>query len=505
MGVLTVDYSDLKSTISASESACRNIENYANSLDKKVTQKISDLGFSTSRTSDANWFARKKTKNLRKKAEKYTNFAKKLENFGEITQEKDKAVSNKFDTLYSTFKTKNNIKVNPVKEFFVNLTVGISNSSSLSRWVKNTYNNIKTSVKGVCDSVKEWYKYKGGKFLLDIVGSFVAIASGVFTICTVGLGFFGFVAIIGAGLAIINGVTNICTSAAAIKYSNSDPAMAARYGRMDTLSDRFKKTNYNSKFYNNVTKYGSLGLDTIQIFTDIVGVASIANTFFKNSKNISSIKNLFSGPEGLRTKFLVKGYEDNKIIYHATRKSFFNGLKSIKNNKPFWSNLGRNFKKDLYNDKFTIIRSFRDKKSTLSFAKDTIISSIRGNNMEKVRSRGIIKNFGSDIAKKHIPNLIKTIFKQSENNKKFDGSFKRIKLNIKMPKPITEGIRWTNRIDDIMKFNEAKIINDLNISDLNSIKDIKSKIKDWKKNIDTYKNYENKKFKTTKLVGNYTW
>ncbi len=49
MGVLTVDYSDLKSTISSSKSACRNIESYADSLDKKVTQKINNLGFSTSR------------------------------------------------------------------------------------------------------------------------------------------------------------------------------------------------------------------------------------------------------------------------------------------------------------------------------------------------------------------------------------------------------------------------------------------------------------------------
>jgi len=49
VGVLTVDYSDLKSAISSSKNACRNIENYADSLDKKVTQKISDLGFSTSR------------------------------------------------------------------------------------------------------------------------------------------------------------------------------------------------------------------------------------------------------------------------------------------------------------------------------------------------------------------------------------------------------------------------------------------------------------------------
>jgi hypothetical protein len=49
VGVLMVDYLDLKSTISASKNACSNIENYADSLDRKVTQKISDLGFSASR------------------------------------------------------------------------------------------------------------------------------------------------------------------------------------------------------------------------------------------------------------------------------------------------------------------------------------------------------------------------------------------------------------------------------------------------------------------------
>jgi len=499
LGVLTVDYSDLKSTISSSKSACRNIENYANSLDKKVTQKISDLGFSTSRTSDANWFARKKTENLRKKAEKYTNFAKKLENFGEITQEKDKEVSNKFDTLYSTFKTKNNIKVNPVKEFFVNLTVGISNSSSLSRWVKNTYNNIKTSVKGVCDSVKEWYKYKGGKFVLDIVGSVAAIALGIFTICTAGLGFFGVVAIIGAGLAIINAVTNICTSAAAIKHSNSDPAMAARYGRMDTSSDWLKKTNFNSKLANAGSEYLSKGLDTIQIFTDIVGVTGSVNTFFKSSKNISSIKNLFSGPEGLRTKFLEKSGRN----YKSTAKSFFNGLKSIKNDKPFWSNLRKNFKKDLYSDKFAIARSFRDKKSTLSFAKDTIISSIKGNDMEKFVSRGIIKGFGSDIAKKHIPNLIKTILKPSDEVLNFDGNFRRVGSMLTMPKPMTEGIRLIKHIDDIAKFNGVKIINGLNISDIKGIKELIGKIgKIGDEKTQSWNRYKPQKYKTTKLVLN---
>lgn len=144
VGVLTLDYSDLKSTISASKSAGRNLESYADSLDKKVTQKISDLGFSTSRTNDAGWFANKKTKNLREKATRYTNFSKKLEDFGKLAEEKDKAVSDKFDSLYSTFKTKNNIKISPIKEFFVNLSVGICNSTSFGRWVKDTFNKINT-------------------------------------------------------------------------------------------------------------------------------------------------------------------------------------------------------------------------------------------------------------------------------------------------------------------------------------------------------------------------
>jgi len=49
VGALTVDYSDLKSTISTSKSTCSNIESYADSLDKKVPKSINDLGFSTSR------------------------------------------------------------------------------------------------------------------------------------------------------------------------------------------------------------------------------------------------------------------------------------------------------------------------------------------------------------------------------------------------------------------------------------------------------------------------
>ncbi len=381
----------------------------------------------------------------------------------------------------------------------MNLTVGISNSSSLSRWVKSTYNNIKTSVKGVYDSVKEWYKNNGVKFVSDIVKSVVAIAIGVFTICTAGLGFFGVVAIIGAGLAIINAVTNICTSLTAIKYSNSDPAKAARYGRMDTLSDRFKKTNYNSKFYNNVTKYGSIGLDTIKIFTDIVGVTSIANNFFQNSKNISSIKNLFSGPKGLRTKFL-----ENRVTYYkSTPKSFLNGLKSIKNDKTFWSNLGKNFKGDLYNDKFTFIKNIRDKKANFSFAKNTIISSIKGNSMEKVISREIIKDFGNKLVKEDLTGLIKNIFKPSENIQKFDGSFRRIGINYTMPKPMTEGIRKINYINDIVKFNGVKVINGLNISNLKRIKQLPEEIKNYNKRMEYWNKYTPQKHKATKLTLNY--
>ncbi|WP_346898940.1 hypothetical protein, partial [Clostridium sp. UBA7503] len=293
--------------------------------------------------------------------------------------------------------------------------------------------------------------------------------------------------------------TNICTSVTAIKYSNSDPAMAARYGRMNTRADYLRKNNFDSKEKNRK----SLGIanlyDRTQLFTEIVGITSIANTFFKNSKSISSIKNLFSGPEGLRTKFL----ERNGSVYKSTPKSFLNGLKSIKNDKTFWSNLGKNFKGDSYNDKFTFIKNIRDKKTNFSFAKNTIISRIKGNSVEKVISRGIIKDFGNKLVKEDLSGLIKNIFKPSENIQKFDGSFRRIGINYTMPKPMTEGIRKINYINDIVKFNGVKVINGLNISNLKRIKQLPEKIKNYNKSMEYWNKYTPQKHKATKLTLNY--
>ena len=66
-----------------------------------------------------------------------------------------------------------------------------------------------------------------------------------------------------------------------------------------------------------------------------------------------------------------------------------------------------------------------------------------------------------------------------------------------MPKPMTESVRWINRIRDIVKFNEVEIINGLNISNLKSISKINNKIKDWNEKV--LNNNGNKKLKTTKL------
>ncbi len=492
MGVLIVDYSDLKSTISTSKSACRNIENYADSLDKKVTQKISDLGFSTSRTSDANWFARKKTENLRKKAEKYTNFAKKLENFGEVVQEKDKAVSNKFDTLYSTFKTNNNIKVNPVKEFFVNLTVGISNSSSLSRWVKNTYNNIKTYAKGVYNSIKEWFKYKGGKFVWDIFKSVVSIAAGIALICFTPLGIVGGFLILGYIFSIINDVTNIGNSIKAYKYGNSDPAMAARYGRIDTFSDWLRKTVFKSDSLNRNSFDIADNYDRIKFVVDTVGLVGSFSSFFQNSKNISSIKNLFAGPEGLKVKFLEK----TGSSYTITAKSFLNGFKSIKNDKTFWSNLIKNLQKDFKSDKFTLIRNFKDKKININYVKDVIINSVKGNSVDKAISREIIEGFGNDLIKINIPNLIKDVFKPNSNYGESNAIFDNIIVTRSINNFIKgiELIETTSKIDkinledgldmselysmiEIFKLDEINFIKGLDVSNLSSIKDFIDEIK----------------------------
>ena len=284
MGVLKINYSELAGAIKNAEKAAKEADSYAEGLEKKVCKKIADLeGGSSGNVNNADYFVKKKIGVLKAKSEKLKNFAGKLSTFEENCKEADKDVGAKFSALYSQFKKDNGFKISIVSEFFCYLGTKILNSTEFGKWLNNTIRSINDFFNDIWGEIKYWYKCEGGKYVVDIVISVVAVALAVVTIITAGAGFFAIFTIIGAIISIVNAINNICTSAAALHYNDEDPAWANRYGEMDKLSDTLRKT-VNSR----VADWTADVLDITETFCDIVDKVSDL------PENIADYKGIFN-------------------------------------------------------------------------------------------------------------------------------------------------------------------------------------------------------------------
>jgi len=286
MGVLAINYSALSDAIKNAENAAKKAENYAEELDKKVCKKISDLeGGTSDKVGNADYFVKMKIKALEEKKERLGNLAGKLNDFYNKVTNTDKSIGDKFSELYYNFKKDNGIKVDVVTELFNYIGTKILNSTDFGKWLNNVYRNVSDFFNDIWGEIKYWYKCEGGKYVVDIVISVVAVALAVFTIITAGAGFFAIVTIIGAIISIVNAINNICTSAAALHYNDEDPAWANRYGEMDKLTDTLRK-RVNSRF----ADVAANALDAIEAFCDIVGLIKVGTDL---SGNISKYKKIF--------------------------------------------------------------------------------------------------------------------------------------------------------------------------------------------------------------------
>ena len=164
MSVLALNYSELSLSIKNANKAADQARDYGDTIKKTICKKISSLpGGSTNNTSNADWFAQKKIAALAEKADRLDTFASKLGAFASNVEDTDTYVYHRFQSLSSEFKRQNDMKVNPVTEFFVTLVTGVVNASDFCRWVKDTYNKIADFHNSISDAIKYWYICEGGK------------------------------------------------------------------------------------------------------------------------------------------------------------------------------------------------------------------------------------------------------------------------------------------------------------------------------------------------------
>lgn len=476
MGVLAVSYSDITISINNLKGASKQMHDYSNSLEKRVCRKISNLkGGESNYTSSANWFTNRKIKELRDKADRADTFAKNLGDFAAKVKETDETVKRRFEILVSNFKKEKHIKVNPVREWFVHLGVGFMNSTGFGRWVNNTFNKIGDFIKDVCSEIRYRYRCKGGKYWVDICISILAICGAIVVLCTAGAGFFALIASIGAVLTLINEVNNIITSGRALAADGRNPAWAARWGKMDKVSDRLRDES--SRFANFLADI----LDGTEAVVDLVGIAKIGNKFMQSSKYTTAFKNLFGDKKsGLGSKFLSNNV--NKKKYVVSWKGFKEGMKTLKSDKLFRKELYDTFKKDIKIDRATFKASFSKAgikaqykyfKSTFAKGKDISVKAFSKDPKERLIHRELVKNWTKTNFKK---NWDKT-WEDYNEIKAFNGKGKLFnKIDIHLPKYVTKGAKIGAMGDEIYKNTEkaGKLLFKRDITQIKPFKDIKT-------------------------------
>lgn len=325
MATLTVNYGDLNYTVNQSQDLAKRSREYADTLSRNVTNRISSLkGGSSYNTNQSADYLRHKIRELNSKADRHDAFAKKVSAFVQIVQNTDRAVKSSFEVITSNFKKTNNINISAQNEVLTNISIFLE-KNPLFKWAGDRINDVKNWASDCCSNIKHWYKCEGGKYTVDAIFAGVAVAVSVVAIAvSIMTGIGGIVAIagfIGLCISTLNSANDIRTSVVAAGYANSNPLTAARYGEMNNLSDSLRKEVHGpcAKF-----AYGAAGvLDTTEAVCDIIGIAAIGKTVVKRGP--AALKNLFGNKnKGLGKSFLsrVKGTHKQVVTFKGLQKGF---------------------------------------------------------------------------------------------------------------------------------------------------------------------------------------
>lgn len=350
MSILELNYSSIYSASRQAKNLADKAENYAQSLEKKVLNRISDLeGGSSTNTSSASYFTAKKIEALNKKKSAYQDYSDRLRKFVDDDQTGakhiDSLVAKNLKSEAKTFRNNNNLKINPVTQFFTWLATGLANSCDFARAIGDIFTDVRNWLSDALADIKEWYHYEGGKYVVNIGKAVLAIGIAVLTIVATvlsgGIGLVAICAIVGAVIAGIDGIVSLCHNAASLYHNSKDPAWALKLSKNDKASTWLRKQDTGSKFFNKALNFAAAGLDFTETVCMTVG---LVNSVAELGKRLPAIKNLFGDEsKGLGKAFLDKSVRNKKGKPVVTLKSFRNGLKTLATDRAYRTSIRKKF------------------------------------------------------------------------------------------------------------------------------------------------------------------
>lgn len=353
MGSIALNYDSIYSAAKKAKKVASNAEDYVSSLQKKIIDKIDELeGPSSAYASSARGNTSDKIIRLNAKNVAYTDYATKLEEFVEDETTGAKAIDKRVEKMFKKdaedFRDNNNLKINPVTQFFTFLACEFSNASDFARAISDGFTSVTNWLSDAWDSITDWYRYEGGKYWknigIAILGIGFAIATIFVVVLTGGIGIVAICTIVGAGIAIVDGLVTCGSNVVALTKESNDPAWALKLSKNDKASTLLRKLDTGSGTINNALNFLAGGFDLIEAGCTVV---TIVGSLADLGKKIPAIKN-FIGDEskGLLKVLLDKSVRTKKGDAVITFKSLKNGLKTLITSPDVRKQICKKFRSD---------------------------------------------------------------------------------------------------------------------------------------------------------------
>ncbi|BCN32407.1 hypothetical protein [Anaeromicropila herbilytica] len=294
MSTLVISYDDLNDASHNAKNLAEKLGDYANELEHKVCRKINEYsGERTQNLYDADGFMRKKLEKLQQKKIDFTTLSSNIKTFESNCKTADNNVARSIKTITGDFKKAYKIKENVITNFFNYIGVAIGNATAIGRAIKDCIGGIQDVIKSAGEAISDWYKYDGGKYLIEgaiegigaaLLGAVTAIAAvaAFAAASTVGAVIVGVAAVVVAVATVANGISAVYNDSKAYQVAkNGDAATAVRYAGRDTLADTLRHES-DSKLVHILAG----GLEIVELAASVVLIVDAGINIAKGAKNL---------------------------------------------------------------------------------------------------------------------------------------------------------------------------------------------------------------------------
>lgn len=299
---LSLDYSDLSQAASNSEKLANELDDYCDSLSKKVQKKMYDVtGGMSSALNTADYYVNQKISNLRSRSSNARSLSKEINNLLGTAKRVDSDVKATIEANQKNlFEKHADLRPSNTQLYLTSFLCDAKNVPIIGSLI-DFGEDVGKGYKKLKNEIRYWYKCEGGKELIGIVLSAVAavlavvalVCAFVFTGGTILAVIAGVAGIIGAIIGVVNAATNIVTSFQAYEAATGGhPGQAKIYAGQDKLSDVLRDTNFHDRDWNRGSNAVATGLDITETVCDVIGIINGINSAATDLKS-ANLKETF--------------------------------------------------------------------------------------------------------------------------------------------------------------------------------------------------------------------